>query len=71
MTPAEDDKSWRMYPGKWPNGRAFWTVENRKTGQVRCGPNGGLTRFHDKAQAMAEASRLRGKATEDEPCLIE
>lgn len=55
--------AWKTYRDKWPNGRAFWTVEDRdsKPRQIRIGMKGGITRYHDHEMAKAERDRLNGK----------
>lgn len=58
--------AWRAHEGRWPNGRRFWTVEDRrsKPARAQCGDKGGVTRYHDYHMALCEVSRL---ATSDKP----
>ena len=63
--------AWRIHQDSWPNGRKFWTVEDRANNQARVGRGGGLTKYHDRAQAKAEADRLNGKAESADNPLIE
>ena len=63
--------AWRIHQDTWPNGRKFWTVEDRAKNQARVGRSGGLTKYHDRAQAKAEADRLNGKNQSDDAPLIE
>lgn len=63
---------WKAYKSRWPNGREYWTVENRKDGLHRIGPNGGVTIYYDHEAAKAERDRLNGKPPRDTgPVLIE
>lgn len=54
--------TWRLHPHRWPNGRHYWTVENRETGECRVGRTGNPSNFYDRGSAKAEANRLNGKA---------
>ena len=59
--------AWRIWPQRWPNGREYWTVEDRENGRVRIGKSGGTTKYHEKAAAVIEADRLRYKDKEPQP----
>ncbi|MGP9790663.1 hypothetical protein [Roseinatronobacter sp. NSM] len=62
---------WKAHQSTWPNGRKFWTVEDRQNNKARVGAKGGITKFHDRAQAKAEVDRLNGKDAVEENPLIE
>ncbi len=53
--------AWRIWADKWPNGREFWTVEDREGHRARIGNNGGYSKFYDRTEAEAEAKWLRDK----------
>ena len=52
---------WRIYPARWPNGREYWTVEDRasKPPQMRVGKTGRASIYYDKTKAQDEAKALR------------
>lgn len=53
--------TWRIKKHRWPNGREFWTVENREERQVLIGKGGGVSRFHAREMAMASRDEMNGK----------
>lgn len=50
--------SWRLVEHQWPNGRPYWTIENRETREVRVGRNGHVSKFWDHGIAFTERNRL-------------
>lgn len=58
--------AWKAHEHRWPNGRRYWTVEDRqsKPARMRIGKGGGVTKFHDYHMALCEVSRL---VTEEKP----
>lgn len=57
--------AWRIHKSTWPNGRAYWTVEDRATNRVRIGQKGGITKYHDREDAVRERKRLNDEYRED------
>lgn len=50
---------WKAHAHQWPNGRPYWTVEDRTTRRARIGEKGGFTKYQVKSQAQREAQRMR------------
>ena len=63
--------AWKVHQSTWPNGRKFWTVEDRANNQARVGPSGSLSKYYDRAQAKAEADRMNSESAERKNPLIE
>lgn len=63
--------TWRIHQQSWPNGRKFWTVEDRQNNQARVGSGGGISKFYDRTQAKTEADRLNEKPAKADESLIE
>ena len=54
----------------WPNGRRYFTVENR-AGLGACGKSGGTSKFYDRAQAEAKRDEFNGVTRKDADAVIE
>jgi hypothetical protein len=63
--------TWRIKKDRWPNGREFWTVENREESQVLVGQKGGITRYYNRDQAKAASAEMNGRPSDPGPELIE
>ncbi len=63
------DPNWFMVrKHEWPNGRVYFTVENRK-GLGATGKSGGKSTFYDRKQAEEVRDRFNGKAPADDPLI--
>lgn len=54
-------RAWRIYSHTWPNGRPYWTVENRRyIGTMHpAGKKGGISKFHNRQYAERELERIK------------
>lgn len=54
--------TWRLVEHQWPNGRPYWTIENRKTREIRASRGGEVSEYWDHALAFTEMTRLNDEA---------
>ncbi len=53
--------AWRVKKNRWPNGREYWEVHDPQARQVLVGEGGGVSKYYDRAQAVAARDEMNGK----------
>lgn len=56
--------AWRLTPNQWPNGRKYWTVENRERRLFICGKKGNPSKYYDREQAEAARDEMKRQEKE-------